>query len=376
MRTRGKKSGGLAIFVAIAAAGCGGSDLDGSEISVPYASLSGGLLFATSAIVETNGYDLYWVPVPAEATTVAQPIIRLTHGDGNEWQPSVSRGGKGIVFAVEDNGIFLINTSGRISRISNVKDTGFKDSLPSISFDGARVAWVREDTTKPIGDSGFFETYVMLADFDGTDPRPASPRTNVIQDAPVFEPTENGSKLAWSEFNATTLGGAGPTDFGVYIHDFVNETGRYACQSPPVAIGDRPKPYRCFGQHLAWPFAEYIVTGQDLVEINLIQGTLSTIWPEVIIGVQQQQLGVPDIGERTFFPRFPISLSYSFFDNRLAFDGIVQAVDGDEPTLAIFIANIDGGGVWRLPIDGYFNDIDQAKTADYFFSVATPQFVP
>src|SRR5687768_7286193 len=77
-----KKWRGLAIFLASVAA-CGGSDLDGTEISVPYASLSGGLLFASSAVIETRGYDLYWVPVPAEATIVPQPIIRITHGDGN-----------------------------------------------------------------------------------------------------------------------------------------------------------------------------------------------------------------------------------------------------------------------------------------------------
>lgn len=354
--------------------------LEGTEILVPYGALSGGMLLSTSAIQESRGYDLFWVPVPPVATIDPQPILRLTFADGNEWQPSVSRGGNGIVFAREDDGIFLINTSGRVSRVST-SGNRFKDSIPAISPDGARVAWVREDRSRPIGESGFFETSVMIANYDGSDAREALPRAGVVQDAPVFDPNPASLRVAWSEFNAITFGPGGPTDFGIWVHNYQTDTGRYACQSPPIYLGDRSRPYRCFGQHLTWVAANgasFIVTGQDLLEINVDTGELSTIWPELIVGLQSQQSGIPDIGDNPsgFFPRFPLSVSYARNLDRLVFDGIVQLVDGDDPTLAFFSAAIDGGGAWRIPIDGYAADVDQFRTGDYTFSLATPQLVP
>lgn len=349
----------------------------GTSILVPYAALTGGMIFATGAFPGSDGYDLFWAPVPTQATIDPQPVVRLTHAPGNEWQPSVSRGGKGIVFAREDDGIYLISTSGRISRVSETNGGQFKDSLPAISIDGARVAWVREDQRRAIGGTQFHETYVMMANFDGKEAKPVSARAGVIQDAPVFDPMPTSTRLAWSEFNPTTITVEGPQSFGIWVHNFANGTGRYACQSPPVRIRDRAAPYRCFGEHLAWPLPNVIITGQDLLEVNF-DGTLDTVWDHVITGISTQMFGTPDVRRSAsgFFPRFPLSVSYSPRVDRMLFDGVVVPIDGDNPTLAFFSASVDGGGVWRIPLDGYKSDLDRRSTGDFLFSVATPQLVP
>ncbi|MCK6550237.1 hypothetical protein L6R52_30660 [Myxococcota bacterium] len=369
-------------FLLLSAACSAEAGVDGSEILAPYSALSGGLLFATSAssIPGVNGYDLFWAPIPSFQTTDPQPLVRLTNASGNEWQPSVSRGGNGFVFARPDDGIFLVSTSGRITRVSDVADR-YKDSLPALSFDGTRVAWVREDRLQPIGETGFFETFVMMANFDGTEARVLSPRPGIIQDAPTFEPRTDASRIAWSEFNVATITGAGPSDYGIWIHDFRAGTGRYACMSPGVELDERGWPYRCFGQHLTWVMQSgfnFVVAPQDMLEVNVDTGQLSTVWATIIHSIQTQQFGTPDIADdpQGFFPRFPLSVSYSPGMDRMVFDGIISPLDGDDPTLAFFSAGVDGGGVWRIQLSDYFNDIDQSNTADYLFSVATPQIVP
>lgn len=368
-------------ILACAIAACGDeAGVEGTSILEDYALLSRGVVFASAAIVDSNDYDLYWAPVPLVATIDPQPVRRLTHARGHEWQPSVSRGGNGIVFARDQDGIFLINTSGRISRISETTDAmQVRDSLPSIAFEGTKVAWVREDLTKPIGQTTFFETYIMVADYDGGNAHPVQPNAGVVQDAPVWEP-EGSSRLAWSEFDVGTLGAVGPSIFGVYLHDLASGTGRYVCRNPETRIdnaeGDRPWAYRCFGEHLAWPRPDVIVTSQDLIEINLTDGTLQTIWPQVVLSVQHSETGDPVIAANTdgFFPAFPISTSYS--DDRLIMDGVVSPHDGDVDTLAFYVSDLDGGGVWRLPIDGFRGDLDTGNTNNFLFSLATPQLVP
>src|SRR5262245_43155865 len=62
----------IAAIAAIALASCGGdeSGVEGSEILQPYESLSGGIIFASAAIIDSNDYDLYWAPVPLQPTTL------------------------------------------------------------------------------------------------------------------------------------------------------------------------------------------------------------------------------------------------------------------------------------------------------------------
>src|SRR5205807_2176857 len=106
----------------------------------------------------------------------------------------------------------------------------------------------------------------------------------------------------------------------------------------------RGYPYRCFGEHLAWPTADTLVLSQDLLQISLSGRGFGTIWNDLIHSVQAQEAGSPDIGARGdgFFPAFPLSLSYSADAGSIAFDGVVVTVDGNRPTLALFVAQADG----------------------------------
>jgi hypothetical protein len=360
---------------------------------VPWTALSGGVVFATQYLAGSQGYDLYWVAAPPNATIDPQIPVRLTSASGNEWQPSVSAGGNSLAFVKEDDGILLISASGRISRVST-SDARYKDAHPAVSPDGARVAWVREDHSQPIGKTGFYTNTVWMANFDGKNAAPLVPEramAGVIQDAPVFDPDPSSPRIAWSEFNATTLSPAGPSDYGIFVYDYNSRSGRYACMNPPIQIADRA--YRCFGEHLSWPRSDLIVTGQDLLEVHL-DGGETTIWGDLTSSIIRQEVGTPQIGARPdgFFPQFPLSISYSRNLDRFVFDGVLVPHDLDAPTTAIFFADItpgrlgfgeemgngngELGGVWRLPIDGYANDIDFANTANYLFSVATPQFIP
>jgi hypothetical protein len=348
---------------------------DGSQILVPYPALSGGMLFATQAIEGNNGYDLFWAPVPMQQTIEPQLIARVTHASGNEWQPSVSRGGNGIVFARENDGIYLISTSGRVSRVSSADGSRFADSIPAISTDGAQVAWVRADKSKPSG--SFFESAVWVASFDGRNAHAVNPRAGVVQDAPAFDPADTSKSLAWTEFSLSSIGPAGPVHFGIWIQDLADETGHYACQDGAYSIGGRATPFRCFGEFLAWPLPNVLVTGQDLLEIHL-DGSPQTIWNSLIGSILSEQNGTPQVGDpgNGFFPQFPLSVSYSKNVDRLVIDGPVVNIDGTVPTESFWIAGSDGSGPWRLPLAGYSGDFDQSHTSNYFFSVATPQLVP
>jgi len=356
---------------------------DGSELPVPYDSLRGGVVFATSAIRGADGYDLYLVPFLAPGSSGVVPFIQLTSATGNDWQPSVSRGSDGIVY-VHDHEIHIITSSGRIKKVSDTGGGDFKDSLPALSFDGTKVAWVREDFGRSIGAGGFVETFIMMSDVDGTNPVKVNPKENIIQDAPTFEPKMGSTRLAWSEFNATTLGSTGPNDYGVFIFDYQNNTGKFACKGVNGVTAGAPNrfspfpPTRCFGQHLTWPREDVLVLGQDLLEIFPDTGVLTTIHGEIIKSIQSQQTGFPVTTGRAdgFFPPFPISVSYDRTSTRIVFDGMMSSIDGDLPSLAIFTAGADGSAVLRFEINGYTHDDDVTNTANHFFSVATPQIVP
>src|SRR5262249_47055817 len=125
-------------------------------------------------------------------------------------------------------------------------------------------------------------------------------------------PISGGTHIAWSEFNATTIGPTGPQDYGVFVYDFQNGSGRYVCMNPEIPIGGRT--YRCFGEHLTWPATNLIVTGQDLVEIRTdLTGAPRTIWQDLNMTILNGEVGTPDLNQRAvpFFPRFPLSISYA-----------------------------------------------------------------
>jgi hypothetical protein len=363
------------VVLATVVIGCGPkAGEEDSEILVPFDQLTGGVVFATRAIPGSNGYDLWWAPVPLAGSAERQPVLRLTEAGGDEWQPSVSPGGRSLAFAKKDNGIFLVTESGRIKRISDTRSTKFKDSLPAVSYDGVRVAWVREDYSRPIGDSGFAETFIMIATFEGEDVHAVNPREMSIQDAPVFDPTPRSDQLAWSEFSVRTLTNAGPQDYGIWVHDMRANTGRFVCNSPTVIQSIE---FRCFGQHLEWPITNVVVLPQNFLEVSLIGDDPTTIYTQVLDSVNTQQIGVPETTPAFpgFHRPFPISASYDGV-SRLIFDGLVGSVEGDLPTLAFFVSQVDGGGIWRLMLEGHTFDFDNVNTADYFFSVATPQLIP
>ena len=364
---------------AIAATGCGKkAGLDDTEILASYDSLHGGIVFATRAIKASAGYDLYWTPIAPPAAIGAQPVVRLTDADGHEWQPSVSPGGNGIAFAREGDGIFLVNTNGRVRRISETSGTSFADSLPAVSFDGQLVAWVREDLSKPIlaasgRESGFSQSYIMVANADGSDPRAQLPKEGIVQDAPRFEPKDRSYRLVWSEFDARTINAAGPQNYGIWLHDPIVKMGSFICQAPGIVVGQVQ--YRCFGQHLAWPVPNTIIIPQNGLEFSLDGSPQDNVQPRLVEALQTQQLGIPVIEQIGGFHRtFPISAHY-LRNELMIFDGIVTSVDGDLPTLAFYLASTDGSAVRRVTIEGYTFDYDPAFTGGFFLSVATPQII-
>lgn len=372
----------LLVAAALACAACSPSaGEDGTTIMAPYGALSGGMVFATSHYRGNDGYDLMWVPV-AGLSQISTPVapVRLTNASGNEWQPSVSAGNNGIVFVREGDGIHLISPSGRVSRVSNPGDR-YHDSIPAISPDGALVAWVREDTLKPIGNSGFNETVVMIANFDGKNARAVSPKPGIIQDAPTFSPDPRSHQLAWSEFNATTIGPAGPVDYGIWVHDYTTSAGRFACTSPAIPLPDGGV-YRCFGQHLTWPQPNVIVADQQLLEIPLDGAPLDAVpYNKLVASLMGQQTGTPALtpipGVRPgFFDGFPLSASFDLNRSRMVVDGVVGPTGVDSTTLAFILANVDGSGGAQILISGYSADYDPVATGNYLFSVATPQLIP
>ena len=357
---------------------------DGSEILVPYEQLGGNIVFATAAISGARGYDLFMVPIPSNPGVTLAPLP-ITDTDGNEWQPAVAHNGGGMAF-VKDHNIHLITSSGRIRQITDNSDTGFLDSLPAVSADARYVAWVREDTSQPIGETRFFETYIMMAEFDGSNLVKLAPETSVLQDAPAFDPAPGSSRLAWSEFDPLSiLSGNGPSTYNVRVFYNVKTNSNFPCRAQDgmtpgiemLPVRKNLPAYRCFGQHLAWPTNDVIVLSQDMLEISLSKNVLSSIWGAVVDGVQQQQTGIPDIAPNAggFFPRFPLSASYAKDSSLMVFDGYISELDGNNPTLAIYTAPPTGAVPQRLKIAGYTTDTDGTNTADYLFSVATPRIV-
>ncbi|MCA9552034.1 MAG: hypothetical protein KC933_18485 [Myxococcales bacterium] len=355
-------------------AACGGSaGKEDSELLVPFADLAGGIVMATSAVQGSAGYDLWWIPFPDAPTLNAQPMVRLTDANGDQWQPSTSPGGNGIAFATNGDGIFLITTSGRIRRISDTRDTTYRDSLPAVSWEGDRVAWVREDSSQPIGDTGFDQTYIMIANADGSDIHALSPAANTIQDAPKFEPRAGGTRLVWSEFAADTLTVDGPQDYGIRLFDFITNTDRYLCRGDVQVDG---YVYRCFGQHLAWTVNDAVVLPQSFLELYIDGSPATSSYVNVLESITSQSLGTPVLdGPHGFYNAFPMSVSYQYLD-RMVFDGLVTSVEGDLTSLGLFVAGVDGGNIWRLNLAGLVYDYDPVSTAGFLFSVATPQVVP
>lgn len=376
----------LAALACVTATGCkDGAGIDGSDILVPYEQLGGNIVFATQRILGSAGYDLYMIPTPNTSSFGELPFVRVTDAGGDEWQPSVGYNGTGIAF-VKDFEIHVITSSGRVRKISDISGTDFKDSLPAVSRNAQRVAWVREDTDRPIGNSGFSETYIMIANFDGTEQRKVEPRDGTVQDAPVFDPARDATRLAWSEFRPDTfIAGSGPTEYGVRVFDFRSNTGTYVCRAEngvtpgTNALPARGAPYRCFGQHLTWPLEDVIVLSQDLLEIYIRQANrLESTWTNVVEATQRQQTGIPQIGARGdgFFPPFPISVSYSKDNPIMVFDGVITEIDGNAPTLAFFTATTNGDSPFRIQIAGWRNDIDTTNTVNFLFSVAKPTLIP
>lgn len=363
---------GLAVLTGVI--GCGPSaGEDGSSILVDYAQLSGGMVFATQAVIGANDYDLFWAPIPQLPTVSPQPLFPLTDANGDEWQPSVSPGGNGIAYARPDDGIFLIDTSGRITRITDAGNR-FVDSLPAVSHDGAFVAWVREDTDREIGGTGFFETQVMIARSDGSNARAIQPKPGIVQDAPRFEPEAGSWRIAWSEFNPQTIGpgGTGPQVYGLWVHDFRDNVGQFVCRDPAQQVMGTIQ--RCFGQHLAWPRPEVLVVTQSFFEIYLDGRPPEQVFTNVLSSVEGQ-LGGPVFQFNLFgYTTFPMAASYS--GDRMVFDGVVSSVEGNLTTLSFWVASVDGTAAWRLQLDGHLTDIDLASTNNYLFSVATPQLIP
>jgi len=359
---------------------------DGSETLIPYEQLGGTIMFATAAISGANGYDLFVVPLPSGNSTAELAPVKVTDSTGNEWQPSVSHNGGGIAY-VKDFNIHVITSSGRIRQITNNEDSGYLDSLPAVSEDARYVAWVREDTSRAIGQSGFSETYIMMAEFDGSNIVELAPEAGMIQDAPAFDPAPGSTRIAWSEFDPTSiLPGSGPSVYNVRVFDHTNTTSNFPCRAQDgktpgaefLDARDGLPAQRCFGQHLAWPINDILVLPQDMLEISLSKNALSSVWHSVIEGIQQQQSGIPDTKEsgRGFFPRFPLSASYAKDASLMVFDGYVTEIDGNNPSLAFFTSLSTGAVPQRLRVVGHTTDIDATNTADYLFSVATPQVIP
>lgn len=388
MKPRRQIFASIAVIAALSSAKCGGgSGGDGSELPVLYDELKNGIIFATKAIRGSAGYDLYWIPFPNVTVLEVLPAVRLTDTLNDEKQPAVSQNGLGMAFAGSD-GIYVITSpEGRVKQITDTGGTTFADSNPCVSPLADRVAWVREDTSKPIGETGFFETFVMAANFDGTDVRELGPKPGVVQDAPAFDPsTDPGrTRIAWSEFAPSSIvGGAGPTEYGVFVFDYRNTTGFYVCKSMngvtpgTETLTQRDRPYRCFGQHLVWPTDDILVLGQDMLWLSISDQGLQSPWASLVETFQQQQLGIPQIGGRPdgFFPAFPISATYTSDGSKVIFDGVVSSIEGDVTSLSIGIANPDGSGVLKLTIENYGADLDTVGTHGFLFSLATPRPIP
>ncbi|MFO0725556.1 MAG: hypothetical protein U1E65_17365 [Myxococcota bacterium] len=367
--------------LALLATGCGSSSLDGSTIlNLPYAALRGNIVFATNAVRGSGGYDLYAIPFPNIQAGTAVTAIQLTSGSDNETQPAVSITGAGMAFAGPD-GIYVITApEGRMRRITNNAGTTFVDTLPAVSPNADRVAWVRNDTMSN-------ESYIMIGNFDGTSIKEVHKKPGVAQDAPAFDPRPDPrvTRLAWTEFvTASIVGGNGPADYGIWLEDYTTGTGLYICHAQnfvtPGAdkLPPRDPPYRCFGQHLVWPNSDTMVLAQDMLEVNINGADLHTVYPELLTSFSRQTDGSPvlSVGTPGFFPAFPLSSSYAPGVQFMTFDGVINQIEGDGSTHQIFVAALDGTSVSRVHITNLQNSVDTITTANYLFSVATPRIVP
>jgi hypothetical protein len=351
--------------------GCGdGVGEPGTRFPEPLSELSGGFVFSTSVIGGAEGYDLFWAPA---GTSGEQPVVQLTSAGGHDYQPSVAASGAALVFAREDRGILRVDAEGRVSAVTDTRDTTFVDSQPVLDPSGQRVAWVRQDTARTIPETSFFPTEIWIADADGARARPVSPKREVVQDAPAFDPGMGRNRLAWSEFNATTLGPNGPVDYGVWLHDLDTAGGRFICEGAWELEGVGV--VRCFGQHLSWPRPSRIVLDQQLLLIDPATGDLGSLLPDLLAGLAN----ATGSAERSpspsgFFPPFP--LSASFLGDRMMVDGVFNPFDGDLPTLAFFRATDLANNPARVRVAGHRGDIDPGLTSGYLFSLATPQLMP
>lgn len=372
-------------------AACGGDvGVDGSELPIQYDALRGAIVFATRAVRGSAGYDLFATQLPDVVAGRTVALTQLTDASGNEYQPTVSASGNGMAFA-SDDGIYVITSpEGRIRRITDTSETDFVDSLPAVSYNADKVAWVRADKSRPIGETGFVETYVMIANFDGTDVVEVSPSPGVIQDAPAFDPRPDpaATRLVWSELLASSVApGVGPTVYGIQIFDYRANSGFYLCRSQDgltaglekvqrVDAADNP---RCFAQHLTWPEPETVVLGQSMLNLYLdgrdIDSPLAAMHKSY--ASQQDGFAIRTVFNPGFYPAWPLSASYSLASSAMVFDGVYLPVDGmNNNSLGLFVAALDGSSVTRLIIEGYANDIDTINTGNYLFSVATPKIVP
>lgn len=360
----------LKTLIPLALLGCDeGIGGDGTQIPLTLEEMSGGVVFATWVIEGANGYDLFWAPLQGVGS---RDPIQLTTTNTDDNQPSLAGNGSAIAFARRERGIHLIRSDGTIRQISDTEGTSFVDTLPAVSFDGDRVAWVRENTRQQIGSSGLFETAIWVANADGSNARAINPKSEVIQDAPAFEPATGSSRLAWSEFNATTLGRLGPTSYGVWVHDLDAFSGRFACSDRTDVTGGP----RCFGQHLAWPEPRTLVLGQQMLEIDPATGPRRTLLGDLLDALASQPGAVDRAPSLSgFFPPFPLSTHYA--GGLMIMDGLFLPVDGNQPGLTFFVANAPNAATpQRFEIPGFQSDFDPQSTAGYLFSLATPQLIP
>ncbi len=353
--------------------GCeAGAGDEGTALPVSLAELSGGVVFATAAVPGADGYDLLWAPLGGSLAS-ERSFLPLTRASGDETQPSIAPDGRSLAFVREGQGILLADEQGDIRRVSDVRESDFVDSLPAVSADGDRVAWVRRDTRAPIRGTNLVETQVWVANRDGSNARPVNPRPGVIQDAPAFDPTPQSARLAFTEFSVRTLGPRGPVDYGVWLHDLELEGGRYLCEGAYELPSGRV--VRCFGQHLAWPEPRRLVLPQELLEFDPTLGPTGSSLDQLLAGIGGT-VGAPDrtASPSGFFPPFPVS--GSFRGDVMVVDGVYRPFDGDNPTLSLFIAGRNGENPFRFRVAGHRFDLDPGGTAGYLFSLATPQIVP
>lgn len=340
--------------------GACGDDVGTVQFLVPPRDLPNGMVFATAALPGANNYDLFWVALDG-----SQGPIQLTDTGANEWMPSASDVGLGLVFAREEDGIFYVRPDGEVVRISDVSGTDLEDSFPTLSPDGAFVAWVREDAQS-------LQTYVVMATTEGTQERDLDPTEGVIQLAPVFSPVPGSTELIWSEVR---VGPEGPVDFNLNRFDHRTLQDEFICPSDGLVPADGEL-FRCFGFHATWP--DDLVLTQQQLRLPLNGAAQPSTHTGAILDSLVNTTIVPvfDDANPGWFRPFPLSASISNNvqpgTSVMVFDGFVTFNDGRNPSLAFFRSLGQGEDALRIPIAGLSTDLDFENTADFLFSVATP----